>query len=97
MELSRTAVVQRHSNLPIWPIWVRPGAKTLSNQVPLGSRLCGTHISETAGWIHTMEMLKPVVEQHQGLTTLTLDFQCQMLTKLYHRNRGVDWHGTKGM
>ena len=30
-----------------------PRAKNLSNQVPPGSRLCRTHISETAGWIYT--------------------------------------------
>ena len=29
--------------------------------------------------------------------TLTLDFEGQILKKLYHRNKRVDWHGTKRM
>ena len=70
-------------------------------QVPLGARFCGTHISETTGWIYTIwnsiELSKPAAAQHHRLMTLTLDFQGQMLTKLYHRNRRADWHGTKGM
>ena len=64
-------------------------------------RLCGTHIFETAGWIYTirssMELSKPVVVQHQGHLTLTLDFQGQILKILYLRNGRADWHGTKGM
>ena len=65
------------------------------------ARLCGTHIFETAGWIYTirssMELYRPVVVQHQGHLTLTLDFQGQILKMLYLRNGGADWHGTKGM
>ena len=62
---------------------------------------CGTHISETAGWICTirssMELSGPVVVQHHGLLTLTLDFQGQLLKMLYLRNGRADWHGVKGM
>ena len=64
-------------------------------------RLCGTHISETTGWIYTisssMELSWPVVVQHHGHLTLTLDFQGQILKMLYLRNGRADWHGTKGM
>ena len=51
VELSRPVVVHRHDHLPICPIWACPWAKDLSNLAQIGSRLCGTHISETAGWI----------------------------------------------
>ena len=65
------------------------------------ARLCGTHISETPGWICTirssMELSRPVVVQHHGHLTLTLDFQGQILKMLYLRNGKADWHGTKGM
>ena len=65
------------------------------------ARLCGTHISETTGWIYTiwgsMELSRPVVVQHYGHLTLTLDFQGQILKMLYLRNGRADWHGTKGM
>ena len=50
-ELSRPVVVHCHGHLPICPIWACPWAKNLSNFPQIGSRLCGTHISETAGWI----------------------------------------------
>ena len=52
MELSRPVVVHCHGNFPICPIWACPWAKNLSNLPQIGSRLCGTHISETAGWIY---------------------------------------------
>ena len=52
MELSGPVVVHCHGNLPICPIWACPWAKNLSNLPQIGSRLCGTHISETAGWIY---------------------------------------------
>ena len=52
MEMSRPVVVHCHGNLPICPIWACPWAKNLSNLPQIGSRLCGTHISETAGWIY---------------------------------------------
>ena len=52
MELSRPVVVHCHGNLPICPIWACPWAKNLSNLPQIGSKLCGTHISETAGWIY---------------------------------------------
>ena len=64
------------------------------------ARLCGTHIYETTGWIYTiwsfMELSRPVVVQHHGHLTLTLDFQGQILKMLYLRNWGADWHGMKG-
>ena len=56
------------------------------------ARLCGTHISETPGWICTirsfMELSRPVVVQHHGHLTLTLDFQGQILKILYQ-----EWEG----
>ena len=65
------------------------------------ARLCRTHISETAGWIYTiwssMELSRPVVVQHHGHLTLTLDFQGQILKMLYLRNNKADWHRTKGV
>ena len=65
------------------------------------ARLCVTHIFGTAGWICTirssMELSRPVVVQHQGHLTLTLDLQGQILKMLYLRNRRADWHGTKGI
>ena len=57
----------------------------------ISTRLYGTHISETAGWIYTvwssMELSRPVVVQHHG----------QILKMLYLRYGRADWHGTKGM
>ena len=44
-----------------------------------------------------MELSRPVVVQHHGHLTLTLDFQGQIFKMLYLRNRKADWHGTKGM
>ena len=65
------------------------------------ARLSWSHISETAGFIYTirssMELSRPVVVQHHGHLTLTLDFQGQILKMLYLRNGMADWHGTKGM
>ena len=65
------------------------------------ARLCGTHIFETTGWIYTIwssvELSRPVVVQHHGHLTLTLDFQGQILKMLYLRNGRADWHGTKRM
>ena len=51
VDLSRPVVVHCHGHLPICPIWACPWAKNLSNLAQIGSRLCGTHISETVGWI----------------------------------------------
>ena len=99
VELSRPVVVHCHGHLPICPIWACPWAKNLSNLPQIGSGLCGTHISETTGWIYTilssMELSRPVVVQHHGHLTLTLDFQGQILKMLYLRNGTADWHGTK--
>ena len=65
------------------------------------ARQCGTHITETTGWIYTiwssMELSRPVVVQHHGQLTFTLDFQGQILKMLYLRNGGADWHGTSRM
>ena len=52
MELSRPVVVHCHAHLPICPIWACPWAENSSNLPQIGSRLCGSHISETAGWIY---------------------------------------------
>ena len=52
VELSRSVGVHCHGHMPICPIWACPWAKNLSNLPQIGSRLCGTHISETAGWIY---------------------------------------------
>ena len=93
MNLSRPVVVQRNSYLPSCPIWACPMGQKL---VKSGS-ICGTHISETTGWIYTIlssvELPRPVV----GHLTLTMDFQGQILKMLYLRNGGADWHGTKRM
>ena len=51
VELTRPVVVHCHGHLPTCPIWACPQATNLSNSPQIGSRLCGTHISETAGWI----------------------------------------------
>ena len=52
VELSRPVGVHCHGHMPICPIQACPWAKNLSNLPQIGSRLCGTHISETAGWIY---------------------------------------------
>ena len=65
------------------------------------ARHCGNHISEITGWIYTiwssMELSRPVVVQHHGHLTLTLDFQGQILKMLYLRNGRADWHGMNGI
>ena len=95
-----------HISVTAWWIFTVQSswAKSLSNLPQIGSRFCGTHISETAGWTFTiwssMEFSRPVVVQHHGYLTLTLDFQGQILKMLYLsmlRNGRADWHGTKGM
>ena len=45
----------------------------------------------------SMELSTPVVVQHHIHSTLTLDFQGQILKMLYLRNGRADWLGTKGM
>ena len=52
VELSRPVVVHCHGYLPICSIWDCPWAKNLSNFPQIGSRLCGSHISGTTGWIY---------------------------------------------
>ena len=70
VELSRPVVVHCHGHSPICPIWACPWAKNLSNLAQIGSRLCGTHISETAGWIYPiwsfMDFSGPVVVQRHS-------------------------------
>ena len=65
VELSRPLIVHCHGHLPICLIWACPWAKNLSNLAQIGSRLCGTQISETAGWIYPiqsfMDLSRPVV------------------------------------
>ena len=96
MDLSRPVVVQRHSFLP--HMGLPMGQKLVKSGSTL-ARLCGTHSSQTDGWIYaiwsSMELFSPVVVQHHGHLTLTLDFQVQVLKMLYLRNRRADWHGTK--
>ena len=70
VELSRPVVVHYHGHLPICPIWACTWAKNLSNLAQIGSRLCGTHISETTGWIYPiwsfMDLSGPVVVQRHS-------------------------------
>ena len=72
-----------HMGLPMGQKLVKSGSTW--------ARLCGTHISETAGWIYTihssMELSRPVqFVQHQGYLTLTLDFQGQIFKMPYLGN-----------
>ena len=57
-------------------------------------RLCGTQISELTRWIYTiwssMGLPRPVVVQHHGHLTLTLDFQGQILTCISVMGRMID-------
>ena len=66
VELSRPVVVHCHGYLSICPIWACPWAKKISNLPQIGSRLCGMHISEIAGWIYPissfMDLFGPVVQ-----------------------------------
>ena len=101
MDLSRPVVVQRHSYLPICPMWVHPWAKNLSNQAALRPNFVEPISLKPLECIYTiwssMELSRPVVVQHHGHFTLTLDFQGQILKMLYLRNGRADWHGTKGV
>ena len=98
MDLSRPVVVHCHSYLPLMGL---PMGQKLVESGRTWTILCGTHISETAGWIYTiqssMELFGPVVMQHHGHLTLTLDFQGQILKMLHLRNGRADWHGVKEM
>ena len=101
VDLSRPVVVQRHNYLPICPIWACPWAKNLSNQAELGPDFVEPiSLKPMEGCItiwSSMELFRPVVVQHRGHLTLTLDFQGQILEMLYLRNGRGDWHGTKLM
>ena len=44
-----------------------------------------------------MELSRPVVVQHHGHLTLTLDFQGQILKRYISGMEGAYWYGTKGM
>ena len=98
VELSRPVFVHPHGHLPHMGL---PMGQKLVKSGSTWARFCGTHISETPGWICTirssMELSRPVVVQHHGHLTLTLDFQGQILKILYLRNGRADWHGAKGM
>ena len=77
------------------PYGLAHGPKTCQiRQYLVLSTHCGTHICETPGWIYTirssMELSRPVVVQHHGHLTLTLDFQGQILKMLYLRNGRAD-------
>ena len=52
VELSRPLVVHCYDHLPICPTWACPWAKNLSNLLQIGSRFCGSHIFENAGWMY---------------------------------------------
>ena len=70
MELSRPEAVHCHGRSPISPIWTCPWGKNMSNLAHFGYRLCGTHISETAEGIYSiqssMELSRPVGVQRHG-------------------------------
>ena len=77
VELSRPVVVHCRGHLPICPIWACSWAKNLSNLPQIGSRLCGSYTSETAGWIYPiesfMDLWRPVVVQrHSHLPICTI-------------------------
>ena len=78
--LSRPVGVHRHGHMPICPIWACPWAKNLSNLPQIRSRLCGTHISETAGWIYPiqsfMDLSRPVVVQRPSYLPICPIWAC---------------------
>ena len=80
VELSRPVDVHCHGHMPICPIWACPWAKNLSNLSQIGSRLCGTHISETAGWIYPiesfMDLSRPVVVQRHSYLPICPIWAC---------------------
>ena len=99
MDLSRPVVVLRHSYLHICPHMGLPIGQKLVKSSSTWAILYGIYISEIAGWIYTirssMELSRPIVVQHRGHLTLTLDFQGQILKMLYLRNGRANQHGTK--
>ena len=101
MDFSIPVVVKRHSYLPICSIWIWPRDKNLSNQAALGPDFVEPiSLIPLDGFIPIKVLWKsarPVVVQHHGHLTLTLDFQGQILKILYLRNGRPDWHGTKRM
>ena len=80
VELSRPVVVPCHGQLPICPIWTCPWAKNSSNLAKIGSRLCGTHISETTGWIYPiwsfMDLSGPAVVQRHSYLPICSIWAC---------------------
>ena len=68
VELSRPVIVHCHGHLPICAIWACSWAKNLSILPQIGSRLCGSYTSETAGWIYPtfMDLSRPVVVQRHS-------------------------------
>ena len=97
MDFSRLAVVHCHSNLPYMGL---AHGLILVNWGSTWARLCGSHISETVGWIYAihsyMELSGPVVVQHYCHFIFTLEIQGQIWKILYRRNGRVDWHFIKG-
>ena len=93
VELSRPLIVHSHSHFPICPIWACPWTKKLPNLAQIGSRHCGTQISETTGWIEPIKscrVLQRNPANHWGKTTTgsaldgaVLDFT-QILAYLVH-------------
>ena len=72
-------------------------SKLFSNQVPLVSRLCRTHISETAGWIYaiwgSVELYKLTGMQHHTLI-FTVDLLGQILKKsITGGSNNMEWNG----
>ena len=86
VELSRPVVVHCHGHLPICPIWACPWAKNLSNLPQIGSRLCGTRISETAGWIYSissfMDLSGPVVVHRHSFLPICPIWACPWVKNL---------------
>ena len=62
--------------------------------LPMGQKLCGMHISETARWIYPnqsfMDLSRHIVVQHHSHLTLTLYFQGKISEMLYPRNGRAD-------
>ena len=78
--LSRPVGVHCHGHMPIGLIWACLWAKNLLNLQRIGSRLCGRHISETAGWIYPilsfMDLSRPVVVQRHSYLPICPIWAC---------------------
>ena len=93
VELSRPEVVHCHGHLRIWPIWACPWAKYLTNLPQIGSRLCGTHICETTGWIYPiqsfMDLYRPVVVHRHSYLPICPSLACPWAKNL--SNQAAIW------